>query len=94
MAQQLWSRLRSDQPARFQLVLGPRRVGKSTVLYQTVRRLMASGIPTNRLWWLRLDHPLLMQIPLGELTRVIMQSGGARSGTPVFVFWPTDGTYG
>src|SRR6186997_1758438 len=53
----------TDQPRRYQLVLGPRRVGKSTAMYQTVRRLLRAGVPAKRLWWLRLDHPLLMRVP-------------------------------
>lgn len=32
-------------PRRFQLVLGPRRVGKTTAMYQAARRLLASGVP-------------------------------------------------
>src|ERR1043165_6934476 len=59
--------LTADQPRRYQLVLGPRRVGKSTAMYQTVRRLLELGVPAQRLWWLRLDHPLLMQVPLDAL---------------------------
>ncbi len=81
----LSAHLLAGEPRRFQLVLGPRRVGKTTCLYQTVRRLLTLGIDRRRIWWLRLDHPLLMPFDLGPLL------GGIRDGVddpsePAFVF--------
>jgi predicted AAA+ superfamily ATPase len=67
LARFLPRRLQADEPRRFQLILGPRRVGKTTSMYQTVRDLLASGVPADRLWWLRLDHPLLMEMRLDQL---------------------------
>jgi hypothetical protein len=68
----LGKRLRTDEPRRFQLVLGPRRVGKTTSMYQIVKHLLADGV--QRLWWLRLDHPLLMEIPLSHRTKPLAGS--------------------
>ena len=53
LARCLWQRLQTDHPRRYQLVLGPRRVGKTTCMYQAVRHLRAAGVPARRLWWLR-----------------------------------------
>jgi len=86
LADGLWRRLRDDSPRRFQLVLGPRRVGKTTCLYQTVRRLLKEGVPARRLWWLRLDHPLLMQVPLDQLVKFVLQASGATAEAAAFVF--------
>lgn len=86
LARILWQRLLHNEPNRFQLILGPRRVGKSTCLYQTVRRLLKSGIPPDRLWWLRLDHPLLMRIELDALARLVVETTKARPEEPVFLF--------
>ncbi|MFN2496744.1 MAG: AAA family ATPase [Pseudonocardiaceae bacterium] len=66
----------SAAPRRFQLVLGPRRVGKTTAMYQAARRLLASGIPPERVWWLRMDHPLLLRESLGDLVRQICDASG------------------
>lgn len=74
------------QPSRFQLVLGPRRVGKTTVMYQTVRRLLQQGIRPRKLGWLRLDHPYLLPIDLGSLVRVLMGIGEATPEDPSYVF--------
>lgn len=80
-------RLKIDEPRRFQIVVGPRRVGKSTCLYQTVKNLLEEGsIAPTRLWWLRLDHPLLMRVPLGTLVRSIVQTTRATPEKPAFLF--------
>jgi len=85
LAKLLWQRLRDDGPHRFQLVLGPRRVGKTTALYQTVRHLIAAGVAPTRIWWLRLDHPLLLQENLGDLVRAVLSTSHASPDAPVFL---------
>lgn len=93
LAQWLWRRLLADEPRRFQIVLGPRRVGKTTAMYQTVRALLSAGVPAHRLWWLRLDHPILLQSTLEELVRHILQETGASESAPLFLFFD-ELTYG
>lgn len=85
MAKLLWRRLVEDEPHRFHLVLGPRRVGKTTALYQTVRRLLDDGVDRSRIWWLRLDHPLLLQENLGELVRAVIATSQATTDRPTFL---------
>lgn len=86
LARHLWKRLQDNTPRRFELILGPRRVGKTTSLYQTAKRLIREGISANRIWWLRLDHPLLMNLDLGDLVRVIVRDNDASSDKPIFLF--------
>ena len=69
LARVLWRRMLADDLLRWHVVLGPRRVGKTTVLYQTVARLLAAGVERHRIWWLRLDHPLFMDVALGDLVK-------------------------
>lgn len=85
LAKQLWQRLQYDEPHRFQLVLGPRRVGKTTALYQTVRHLLDVEVEPARIWWMRLDHPLLLQESLGDLVRAVLNVSGASRERPVFL---------
>ncbi|HWV38106.1 MAG TPA: ATP-binding protein [Vulgatibacter sp.] len=86
LARMLARRLSSDTPRRFQLVLGPRRVGKTTAMYQTVRHLLDGGVPAARLWWFRLDHPILLQRPLEDLVRIAMKAAHATESAPVHLF--------
>jgi predicted AAA+ superfamily ATPase len=85
LAKLLWQRLMRDDPHRFQVVLGPRRVGKTTALYQTVRHLLTAGIEPHRIWWLRLDHPLLLQELLGDLVRDVVEASGGGDERPAFL---------
>jgi predicted AAA+ superfamily ATPase len=83
LARSLWARVAKDEPRRYQLILGPRRVGKTTAMYQTVRRFLDSGITPSRLWWFRLDHPFLLQSNLQQLITVALDIAGP----------PTEPTY-
>lgn len=86
LARALWRRVLDDEPRRYRLVLGPRRVGKTTVMYQTVQHLLDAGIPPHRLWWLRLDHPFLMDMSLDALVRVVIEVVQATPQEPAFLF--------
>ena len=85
LAQLLWRRLLEDDPRRYQLILGPRRVGKTTVLYQTVAHLLDKGVDSSRIWWFRLDHPILLREDLGDLLRLAVESSGATPDRPVYL---------
>lgn len=76
----------NSQTRRFQLVLGPRRVGKTTVMYQVIRALLQHGVEPSKLWWLRLDHPLLIDWELGDMVNQIVRLSNAVPEDPAFVF--------
>lgn len=86
LAVHLWRRILQNTPKRFQLILGPRRVGKTTSMYQTASRLITEGVAVRRICWLRLDHPLLMNIDLGILVRGLIEAARATPEEPAFVF--------
>lgn len=86
LAAELYKGLLRRSPRRFYVVVGPRRVGKTTCLYQTVRHLLAAGVPRDKILWLRLDHPLLMGLPLGVLVKSMIEVSRATMEAPVYVF--------
>ena len=67
------------------MILGPRRVGKTTVLYQTVRHLIDRGTTPGSIWWLRMDHPLLLEASLGDLVKGVLGTSGATDDDPLFL---------
>lgn len=81
----LWRHVCDRPPMRYPLILGPRRVGKTTTMYQTVRHLLNAGVDPKRLWWFRLDHPLLLTYSLGDLVRDLVVSE-ARPGAEAVLF--------
>lgn len=87
LGQNLWRRLRHAEPHRYQVILGPRRVGKTTVMYQTVKHLLESGVAAKRLWWFRLDHPFLMRMPLGALVKSLIDLHRVTDEDPAYFFF-------
>lgn len=85
LAQLLWRRLLGEGQRRFQVIQGPRRVGKSTVLQQTVRRLLASGVEPNRVWWLQMDHPDLKRHNLRAAMEHVIALSAAAAARPSYV---------
>ncbi|MCO6502179.1 MAG: ATP-binding protein [Acidimicrobiales bacterium] len=61
-------------------------MGKTTCMYQVVRTLLRSGVNADRLWWLRLDHPLLIDWSLGDIVRQILDISKAEPDNPCFLF--------
>ncbi|MHC1699752.1 MAG: ATP-binding protein [Humidesulfovibrio sp.] len=51
------------------LISGPRRVGKTTVLMQTVEELIRGGAAPKSILYLSLDHPILKLAGLSEVLR-------------------------
>lgn len=70
---------------RFQVVLGPRRVGKTTAMHQVVRRLISSGTDPRRIWWFRLDHPALSRMRLGTLMEYALSNSTATREHPLYL---------
>jgi len=88
LAQVLWKQLARPALRRFQIILGPRRVGKTTVMYQTVKNLLNQYPDMNptRCVWMRLDHPRLMQTSLGSLVELAMSISRCSVDDPLFLF--------
>ncbi|MCA9294691.1 MAG: ATP-binding protein [Phycisphaerales bacterium] len=84
LAQCLWQVL-VESPLRFQLVLGPRRVGKTVALYQTAQQIIDSGVSPKRVWFMRMDHPLLHHYPLGSWAKALVRRENATAESPLYL---------
>jgi uncharacterized protein len=45
-----------------------------------VRQLIQTAMSPERLWWLRIDHPVLLRESLGDLVRHVVEVSGSRPG--------------
>jgi predicted AAA+ superfamily ATPase len=71
---------------RVALVTGPRRSGKTTILYQCVEGLIGSGAGADRVLLAMLDHPLLSgKGAIGEVVEWFMAEFKHLRGTPLHV---------
>lgn len=56
-----------DSIRRGILIAGPRRVGKTTVLYQLAERLLRQGTAPHAILYLSLDHPVLKLLTIDRI---------------------------
>lgn len=68
------------------LLVGPRRVGKTYLLRQTVRGLLGSGVDARRILFLLGDHPAITAMPVAELLREYRAIHGLGREEQVFLF--------
>ena len=86
LAKHLWKHILSSSLKRYLVILGPRRVGKTTVMYQTVRHLLNNQIPPDKIQWVRLDHPLFMTLDLGSVVKEAVKLAKATKEKPLYLF--------
>lgn len=65
--ERLHSLVTQKDPIRALVLMGPRRVGKTVLLYQLIDRLMTDGVPSNKLLYLSLDNPIFRFSELEDL---------------------------
>jgi len=68
------------------LLVGPRRVGKTYLIRQTVRALLGSGIDARRILFLLGDHPAIAATPVADLLREYRAIHGLGREEQVFLF--------
>ena len=86
LAKYLWKYILRPSFKRYLIILGPRRVGKTTVMYQTVRHLLNNQISPDKIQWVRLDHPLLMPLDLGSIVKSAIELSKATKDKPLYLF--------
>jgi len=53
---------------RHVILTGPRRVGKSTIMYQTIKDILIANVPPKNIMYVSFDHPLLK---ISEIDRIL-----------------------
>jgi len=86
LAKYLWKHLLNDNLKRYVVILGPRRVGKTTVMYQTLKHLLKHQIPPDKIQWVRLDHPLLIPLNLDHIVKSAIELSKATKEKPLYLF--------
>ncbi len=69
------------------ILLGPRRVGKTVILHQTIRRLLKDGAPGNRILFLSLETPIYTDTALESFVRGFMERFEHARDTPLTVIF-------
>ena len=80
--------LATDRSVRRAIVLlGPRRVGKTVILHQTIHSLLESGVPGNRILFVSLETPVYTDIPLARFVEMFRQRFGHNQNAPLYLIF-------
>jgi hypothetical protein len=66
----------ATDPRRALILMGPRRVGKTVMLHQSVQKLLDSGVAPTTICYLDLQTPLYNGIPLERLLKLARSASG------------------
>jgi len=67
--------------------MGPRRVGKTVLLYHLIQRLLGKGTPPRTIGYVSVDHPLYTGLTLESILALVSEASGHDFDTkPCFLF--------
>lgn len=72
---------------RAAILMGPRRVGKTVMLYHVIKRLINSGVAPQRIIYMSIDTPIYNNVSLDELFSYARESLRADDVDGFFVFY-------
>lgn len=80
--------LATDRSIRRAIVLlGPRRVGKTVMLHQTILSLLESGVPGSQILFVSLETPVYTDIPLARFVEIFTRRFGHESSAPLYLIF-------
>ena len=75
------------KPKRALVLMGPRRVGKTVFIHQSIQRLLDSGVSPKLICYLSIDHPIYNQMGLEELFKYCQEASGIKRGKKFYMFF-------
>jgi uncharacterized protein len=76
------------QVKRAVVLMGPRRVGKTVMIYHTVQALLSEGVQPNSICYFSVDHPIYNGLSLEKLLEFYSEASGVDyKSTQVYMFF-------
>ena len=79
--------VRQDVPKRAVLLLGPRRVGKTIMVFHAIDALLRDGVSGRDILYVSLETPTFFGQSLDSLVRRFQRTFERPEGTPLYVFF-------
>jgi predicted AAA+ superfamily ATPase len=79
--------VKSSSVHRACVLMGPRRVGKTVMLYQTIQQLIADGVPAQKILFASIETPIYNNISLDTLFSLAQKASGDSESNDWFVFF-------
>jgi len=84
---QLYQQITLLSVRRATVLMGPRRVGKTVMLYQVIEQLIADQIPPRNIFFLSIDAPIYNNIPLEELLALCKRAVNDENPSQLYVIF-------
>lgn len=65
------------------ILLGPRRVGKTVMIFHTIRQLLADGVEPRKILYLSIDTPLYSGLGLEEMIELALKASKVPADSPM-----------
>lgn len=72
---------------RATVLMGPRRVGKTVMLYHTIQQLIAEGVPPQKILYASIETPIYNNIALEDLFAMARKASGITDAEGWYVFF-------
>ncbi len=69
------------------ILMGPRRVGKTVMLYHTIEALIKNGVSPHKVAYVSVENPFYNKIPLEQLFKTCIKATGQESANGWYVFF-------
>jgi predicted AAA+ superfamily ATPase len=79
--------IKNTQVRRAVVLMGPRRVGKTVMVYQTIQDLIVSGISPKKICYLSVETPIYANIALEQLFKLCMEANKDPDPSGYYVFF-------
>ncbi len=85
--QLLYPLITEKRVKRALVLMGPRRVGKTVILYHTIEKLIEDGIPPDNICYFSIETPLYNGIFLEELVKLYLQLQSKKSTENCYIIF-------
>ena len=75
------------QIKRSVVLMGPRRVGKTVLLFHSIEKLLSSNVPAKHICYFSIETPLYSGIALEELLGLFMKTNELNTNDELYVFF-------
>lgn len=72
---------------RATVLMGPRRVGKTVMLYHTIQQLITDGVPPQKILYASIETPIYNNIQLEDLFEMSKKASGEMESEGWFIFF-------
>jgi len=79
--------LRDSTLRRAVVLMGPRRVGKTVMVYQSIKALLDAGVPANRIFYVSLETPIYTGLPLEKLLSYFQEQQSHGRDAELYVYF-------